>query len=59
MSERTTKSVLAPSNSVLFRPAPATLFNHKENKAGKVSERDEEEEQKPENSAELALVLPF
>ena len=46
----------ALSYSVPFSSAPATLCNHKANKAGKVSERDKEEEQKPENSGELTLV---
>ena len=46
----------APSHSVPFRPAPGTLCNHKANKTGKVSERDEEEEQQPKHSAELTLV---
>ena len=44
------------SHFVLFRPSPATVCNHKAIKAGKVSERDKEEEQKPEHSAELTLV---
>ena len=46
-----------PSHSVPFRPAPVTVYNHKENKAGKVSERDKQEQQKLEHSAELTLVL--
>ena len=54
--QRETKSVSVPSHSVLFCPAPATLCNHKVNKAGKESEKDKKEKQKPENLAELTLV---
>ena len=35
---------------------PVYICNHKANKAGKVSEKVEEEKQKPENSAELTLA---
>ena len=56
MSERERKSVPVPSHSVPFRPAPATVCNHKANKAWKLSERDKEDEQKPEHLAELILV---
>ena len=45
-----------PYHSVPFRPAPAIACNHKAKKTGKVSERDEEKEQKPEHSAELISV---
>ena len=50
---------VSPVSSCFVPSRPATLCNHKANKAGKVLERDREEEQKPKHLAELTLVLPF